>query len=111
MLHTIFKDNEGTRWERVDKRRAETLFNRGVELMVLPCKLRPFTGWGMEMFLYKPNTEGRSFSYMTDWMRYYNCDNERGNYLSFYVKSKDKEGKERKSICGIVDQESGGGAK
>lgn len=77
--------HEGRRYERVSKRRARAVYNRGEVLVMIPCNLRPFTPWHIEAYVSK-DRDGEDFDRLVRQSEPYNCINsETGLYMAYYV--------------------------
>ena len=76
---------------RIDKRRARGLYNKGIELVLVPSNMRVFsTMWGIEYFA----NMGKSgdFDKLCNSYKFYNCVScETGYNISFYVKEEDAQ--------------------
>jgi hypothetical protein len=69
---------------RVDKRKARNLFNRGLEIYLVPSNLRPYNNW------FQPTEASLNncfnFDQLVNNYTYYNCINsETGYFASFYI--------------------------
>jgi len=97
--------------KQVSKRKAEKLFEKGIEIYLQSCKMNPINVWqsavpvkldedlmkqnkahyefcvknGYTLPVYSPDAKGQ-FSERVNNFAYYNCDSERGQYVSYYVK-------------------------
>lgn len=77
------------RYKRVNRKRAKNLFLKGEEVFCWPCNMDPSNPhWGglyssANFYEYEPLDEDRFEKWEAN-ATYYNCDNERGRYLSFY---------------------------
>ena len=88
MYNRIFKDKSGNEWERIDKRKAKNLYNKGVTLVICPDNLRPFTPWCVELIInINDHIEKPDFNKRINVFEIYNCFNrETGYHASFYMK-------------------------
>lgn len=77
----------GRKYERITKNQARKLFNAGNSFVMVPCKCRLFTMWGLDCFIdgYDERESGRTFDTIINMFTYYNCNNELGYYPAFYV--------------------------
>jgi len=73
---------DGSNYIRVTKKTAERLYNQSVIIKVIPCKLRPGAPWHIEMPIQYASGE---FNAVCNKIIYHLCNNETGNYLSFYA--------------------------
>ena len=74
--------------QRVDKRIARTLYEKGVDVLFLPCKINPERDiWNLGIWENK-DLEGQyeCFDILVSYYSAYNCDSHLGRYVSFYVK-------------------------
>ena len=69
--------------KQINKRKAEKLFKKGIEIYVNPCKLRLFSNWTSPFPI--ENQETRTFEEFINSIEYYNCNSETGNYLHYFV--------------------------
>lgn len=84
MLHYSF-EHDGTNYARVDKRVARRAFERGDEIAICPCNLRPGGPWHPEMFF--SNVSWGNFDSLVNAFERYNCANsETGLYASYFVR-------------------------
>lgn len=80
---------------RIDKRKARNLFNKGIEIYLVPSNFVPFGAWFQPLMisLNKPYSicETLSFTDIVNYYTYYNCINrETGYFPSFYINYKKK---------------------
>lgn len=92
-------------YRKVNKIKARKLFNNGVKLKLLPCKINQCVLYGnnpwmrpfevsLELSVVKhliDDGKGDIFDFVVRHYEYYNCNNEVGKYTSFYVSEKDLE--------------------
>ena len=74
--------------ERVDRRKAATLYDMGFDVLFIPCKLHPennFYNLGVWENLFLMG-QYKSFPTLENAFTYYNCTSETGKYIAFYVK-------------------------
>ena len=76
---------------RVTKTVALKKYLNGQEIIVAPCKMNPSTMWCNYSTISNPNrVAGREdFEKVLNAIRYYNCNNETGRYLSYYIRSEE----------------------
>lgn len=85
-----FKDKDGNTWVRISKKEAKNRYEKGEELIFIPCKARPFTEWHLECLI-SPEKE-RPFESVVNEFSFYNCQtNELGKYPSYYKKESEEE--------------------
>lgn len=68
-------------WERISKKQARNLYNKGVSLVVAPCRVHPF---GIMGRLEVKNSLGYDFDKWVNEFEYYNCNYECGYYAAFW---------------------------
>lgn len=94
MIKRSFTDNSGVNWSRIDKRLARTLFNKGIDICISPCNMRPFGVWGcgvivninglIEKYSY---TDKDIFTLFCNEFEFYNCSSyETGYHPAFYTR-------------------------
>lgn len=71
---------------KVNKSVARNLFREGVDVYVLPCKVRYDNPWIQPYLLQRTDT----FDRIVSEYEYYNCNAEVGYYCSYYVEKGDK---------------------
>lgn len=80
--------NNPNKLERVDKRVARRLFDEGMTIQLLPCKVGHGSMWIISpYFTSKANIQDdtTTFDSLVDNFEYYNCCNEIGRYAAYYV--------------------------
>lgn len=97
---TFTNPRTGTEYVRISKSKARKIFIQGGTLIVAPCNMRLFTNWGGWHLIDGYNSEidyigdtnksvdeirNIRFNQIVNSIVYYNCNNEMGNYPSFYV--------------------------
>lgn len=75
---------DGKTYVRIHKNKAETLFNNGAWIYVVPYKCRLDNKW-FYPYIMRKKEGGRTFDEMKNEYAFYNCDNELGRYPAFYV--------------------------
>jgi hypothetical protein len=80
-------------YEQISKAKARKLFNDGIDILVVPCKVNPINKWGIGATLSKKadynsisDNMADYFQYEVNSMIYYTCNSELGYYVSFYKK-------------------------
>ncbi len=71
-------------YERITRRKAETIFNNGGIVYALACRLHPENMWCAPCEV-DPNTE-TSLSGFENAYIYYNCNSETGRKVAYYLK-------------------------
>lgn len=78
------------RMQQISIRKARKLYEKNVELFLTASNMRFNNPWTRPMPLQKSRRYERdTFDGICSEFRYYNCDNERGKYIHFYVAEKD----------------------
>lgn len=78
--------------KRVNKTTAKKLYNAGINILIVPCKVNPTTAgtWSLGYCLNKNNNNLDSFENAINNFIYYNCNyNELGKYPAYYIKKED----------------------
>ena len=70
--------------KQVQKRTAKKLFESGEKIYMHACNMRPFGVWPTCCDITKKRADGDTFESIVNNFEYYNCDNERGLYVTFY---------------------------
>ena len=65
---------------KINKTKARRLFNEGVKVYAVACKMRLESAWNEPCLLSRSTFEKAVNSF-----EYYNCCNERGKYSHFYI--------------------------
>lgn len=68
--------------KRISMTTARRLFNKGIEIYMLPSKVTVGNIWILPANLHKG---GSSFDAQVNIYRYYNCSAETGNRIHFYI--------------------------
>lgn len=87
---------DGTRLIRVNREKARKCYVEGMTIYVMPVKLRPSMWVDFFKGDYPDRIKDLSWEekakYFDAWINeviFYNCTNETGNYLKFYIKDND----------------------
>lgn len=85
--YSITNEKTGVVYKRITKKEARKLFDSGNALVVIPCKLAPFTPWHMECIIdgFNKESEDRTFDRIINAFIFYNCNYETGYYPAFYI--------------------------
>ena len=81
----------GKKAKQVNIKVAEKAYNEGKQIWLLPCNMRINNPWQHPMPLCTSDVEnnaftiGSTFKEIVNDFKYYNCDNERGKYPSFFI--------------------------
>ena len=75
-------------YRRINKSVARRLYNAGEDVLFCPCKMRPLSTWGLGIIENKDNWGNKDipFDTLVDNYIWYNCGNETGKYVAFYIK-------------------------
>jgi len=74
---------------RISKQMAQRMYANGVDIMLLPCKLNPETPFIKNAWINNHMKEDEiemEFNTLCNAYRYYNCNKEAGEYISFYIR-------------------------
>lgn len=74
--------------DRVTKTRARRLYNSGVGVLFIPCKLNPENNFYCLGIWQNKDLQGQygDFDKLLNAFEYYNCRPDTGNYTAFYIK-------------------------
>ena len=72
---------------RVNKKVARKLYNLGLEVGLCPCNANPESPWWLMSFV-NNNSYDYTFDEVVDKFAWYNCNNELGRYVAYYVDNK-----------------------
>lgn len=67
--------------EKITKRQARNLYNKGIEVLLVPSKMHPK---GLMSVKVSINSSEFLFNNLVNHFRYYNCSKETGLRVSFY---------------------------
>lgn len=78
--------NDGT-FKKVTKNTALKAFNAGLDIYMLPCKANPKSYWINPAKFNKKMVfdAGRTIESVINEYTFYNCNNQLGNYITYYV--------------------------
>lgn len=78
------------KYHRIDKRVARKMYNEGLDVVFIPCNMRPDSDWGLGIPQNKNNigNDGTDFDKLVQLYQWYNCNAETGKYVAFYVEVK-----------------------
>jgi len=73
--------------EKINKSRARKLYNKGIKIHVVACKVRLENNpWVQPYELSKKENDGSDFDKCINNFEYYNCQyNELGYYSAYYI--------------------------
>ena len=84
----MVKINETIIYKKVEYRRVSLTYvkkNLNKMIFALPCNANIYSPW-IEFFTYYKN-DGVNFDSWRNQVEYYNCNNEIGRYLHYYIKA------------------------
>jgi len=73
------------KFDMVNKTKAKRLFNEGKDVWILPSNMRIDNIWIQPALLNKKN--GVDFDTLVNGYMYYNCNNETGKNVHYFVES------------------------
>lgn len=74
------------KYRRIDKRVARRLYDAGEDVLFIPCNMRPDNMWGLGIVENKYLLgQEETFDKLVNAYTWYNCTNETGRYVAFYV--------------------------
>lgn len=78
-----FKIN-GENVVRINRKKAKTLYNRGISICLAPCLMNLHSMWYHPIWI--NNDSDIDFDDHVYSFEYCNCNNELGKYAAFYIK-------------------------
>ena len=89
--NNFFSNRTNTTMQQITKPVAKRLFHDGVEIFLNSSNMGFDHFWQSAMSLQKNAgyNGNRTFEQITNEFIYYNCDNERGKYICFFVRVDD----------------------
>jgi len=79
---------------RINKKEARRAYKNNLKILTVPHNMQLFNSWYEPFTLYRKNREHfilddigaeNDFDNMVNSLEYYNCNNETGNYMAFYI--------------------------
>ena len=83
-MYVYYYYYKGINYKKVSKKEAEKLFNKGVSIHLFSSKIRPFTNWTGDGVVVD-NDNDKKFEKIINEFEYYNCSNETGTAIHYYV--------------------------
>lgn len=84
------------KWKRVEKRIARKMYEQGKAIYCLPSKMNPYSIWVQPCLMpneasylgkdVPPKEWVRTFDQAYNSFSYYNCNEEQGKFVKFYIK-------------------------
>ena len=73
---------------RITKRKARQLYNNGDDVLFIPCNLNPENNFYNLGIWENKELDGqyKDFDTLCNNYEYYNCNNETGSYIAFYIR-------------------------
>lgn len=76
---------ETRHWRRITKAKAKKLYRKGIDIMVIPCKVLPENSWEIGTITNFSYYDRPRFENFLNEFCWYNCQsNELGKYPAFY---------------------------
>ncbi len=76
---------DGKVLKQINRRKAKRLFENGVEIFVVPCKMRLHSQWSSPCITDCDAHENKSFNSFVNEFEYYNCTNVSGLYPQYFT--------------------------
>lgn len=89
IYNTFYSHNLKCEVKQINVKTAKNLFDNGKELFLKPSNLIFDSVLFRPMNLQKVGFNDRPFENVVNEFMYYNCDNERGKYIQYFVRVKD----------------------
>ena len=87
MNNVIMSISTGKQLKRINKKQARSLYNNGIDIMIIPNKCSPNNLWFIGIW-YNVNISGSDFDKLVNEFEYYNCNYaELGKYAAYYIQS------------------------
>ncbi|MBP5412260.1 MAG: hypothetical protein J6Y47_03270 [Bacteroidales bacterium] len=85
MKNNSYKIDNYTELKRINKQTARKIYNMNLPVYFIPCKELPLSPWlDFGTWTTKEKTESE-FDMFCNSFEYYNCNNETGKYIAFYI--------------------------
>lgn len=76
----------GSTLKRIDKKRARKAYNNGLTVLFCPVNINPLSPWRLAIPEHKAlDGQAETFEKLCNAFEYYNCNNETGKYIAFYI--------------------------
>jgi len=73
--------------EKINKCKAKEFWNKGKEILIIPCKISPCSEWFRNSWFSKKLDDDYNFDKLVWNYEYYNCLNaETGLYAKYYIR-------------------------
>ena len=102
-MYTFYADRNGRTFKRIHKSLARRLYLKGYSILIAACKMSISSRWNIGLVLNRLaddisideiGARNRFDDYVASY-EYYNCSNETGRYVSYYIPVVMVDGKER----------------
>lgn len=80
---------DGKVLKQINRRKAKRLFEDGVEIFVVPCKMKLYSPWSEPMKIGEGAFVIRTFNSFINEFEYYNCNSETGSYTHYFTEDVD----------------------
>ena len=87
--NTFYSHNLKCEVKQINVRTAKKLFENGKELYLIPSNMVFDSLWYHPMSVKKETAHTENFDHIINEFSYYNCDNERGKYIQYFVRVSD----------------------
>lgn len=87
--NTFYSHNLKCEVKQINVRTAKKLFENGKELYLIPSNMTFDSVWYHPMSVKKETAHTENFDHIINEFTYYNCDNERGKYIQYFVRVSD----------------------
>ena len=89
MYNNFYSNKLQCKVKQITIRTAKKLFNQGKEIFLQSSNMHFESVWSGAMPLKKDTSFTSDFDYIVSDFKYYNCDNERGKRVHFFVRCAD----------------------
>ena len=74
--------------KRISRTVAKKEYEAGRDVLFIPCNMNPCSNWGLGIWQNKKyDGQYDNFNKLYNFYQWYNCNNETGKYISFYIKT------------------------
>ena len=87
-MRNIYSTKLKMRVQQISKAKAKRLFEEGKDIYLHPSNMMFDNAWQSPHKVNKNDSFTCDFEYICSNYKYYNCDNERGRHIHFFVEFK-----------------------
>ena len=86
-MNQVYLHDKGMTLKRINKYKARKAYYNGLDVLFIPCRMNPLNrAFNLGIWENK-NLDGQysDFTALYNAYSYYNCNNETGKYIAFYI--------------------------